>query len=128
MIGNLQSPPPRLAPGSFHHVMTNPPYQAVEDGRASPNPIKAAANQEGGVDLMAWMRFSVNMLQPKGSLVVVYRADRLDDLAGGAAGAGRRGRHLSAVAESRAPGQAHPAAGPQGRRLAADIDAGHGAA
>ncbi|HXP98101.1 MAG TPA: methyltransferase [Telmatospirillum sp.] len=80
MIGTLQSPPPRLAPGSFHHVMTNPPYQAVDDGRASPHPGKAMSNQEADVDLAAWMRFAVNMLQPKGSLVVVYRADRLDDL------------------------------------------------
>lgn len=80
MIGSLLAPPPRLAPGSFHHVMTNPPYQAAEDGRASPHLGKAMANQEGEVDLSAWMRFAVNMLQPKGSLVVVYRADRLDDL------------------------------------------------
>jgi tRNA1(Val) A37 N6-methylase TrmN6 len=80
MIGNLQIPPPRLAPGSFHHVMTNPPYQAVDEGRASPYPSKAMSNQEADVDLAAWMRFAVNMLQPKGSLVVVYRADRLDDL------------------------------------------------
>ncbi len=80
LIGSLQMPPPRLAPGSFHHVMTNPPYQTAEDGRASPHPGKALANQEGEVDLAAWMRFAVNMLQPKGSLVVVYRADRLDDL------------------------------------------------
>jgi tRNA1(Val) A37 N6-methylase TrmN6 len=80
MIGSLQTPPPRLAPGSFHHVMTNPPYQAAEDGRASPHPGKAASNQEGEVDLAAWMRFAVNMLQPRGSLVVIYRADRLDDL------------------------------------------------
>ncbi len=80
LIGSLQAPPPRLAPGSFHHVMTNPPYQAAEDGRASPHSGKAAANQEREVDLAAWMRFAVNMLQPKGSLVVVYRADRLDDL------------------------------------------------
>lgn len=80
MIGSLQTPPPRLAPGSFHHVMTNPPYQAAEDGRASPHSGKAMANQEGDVDLAAWMRYAINMLQPKGSLVVVYRADRLDDL------------------------------------------------
>jgi tRNA1(Val) A37 N6-methylase TrmN6 len=80
MIGTLQAPPPRLAPGSFHHVMTNPPYQSADGGRASPNPIKAAANQEGEVDLPAWMRLAVNMLQPKGTLVVVHRADRLDEL------------------------------------------------
>ncbi|MTJ81716.1 MAG: methyltransferase [Telmatospirillum sp.] len=80
MIGTVQAPPPRLSPGSFHHVMTNPPYQSADAGRASPNASKAAANQEGDVDLAAWMRFAANMLQPKGTLVVIHRADRLDDL------------------------------------------------
>jgi tRNA1(Val) A37 N6-methylase TrmN6 len=80
LVGRLQTPPPRLGPGSFHHVMTNPPYGTAEGGVASPHPGKAAANQEGDVDLGAWMRFAVNMLQPKGTLVAVHRADRLDDL------------------------------------------------
>lgn len=80
MIGNLQAPPPRLAPGSFHHVMTNPPYQEADHGTPSPNPSKALANQESAVELEPWMRFCVNMLRPKGCLLVVYRADRLDDL------------------------------------------------
>lgn len=80
LIGRLEQPPPRLAPGSFHHVMTNPPFQEAGTGTASPIPGKALANQEGSVDLQAWMRFAINMLRPKGSLVVVYRADRLDDL------------------------------------------------
>jgi len=79
MIGTLQAPPPRLAPGSFHHVMTNPPYNAAE-GTPSENAGKDAANREGEVDLAAWMRFAVNMLRPKGSLTVIYRADRLDEL------------------------------------------------
>ena len=78
MIGSLRAPPPRLAPGSFHHVMTNPPYH--DGGTPSPNPGKALANQESEVELEPWMRFCVNMLRPKGSLLVVYRADRLDDL------------------------------------------------
>ena len=79
MIGTLQAPPPRLAPGSFHHVMTNPPYNAPE-GTPSPSSIKDAANREAEVDLAAWMRFAVNMLRPKGVLTVVFRADRLDSL------------------------------------------------
>ena len=78
IIGSLASPPPRLAPGSYHHVMTNPPYS--DTGPLSPHPGKAAANHQGEVDLAAWMRFAVNMLRPKGTLVVVHRADRLDDL------------------------------------------------
>ena len=79
MIGALQTPPPRLAPGSFHHVMTNPPYNSSE-GTPSPTAGKDAANRESEIDLAAWMRFAVNMLRPKGSLTVIYRADRLDDL------------------------------------------------
>jgi tRNA1(Val) A37 N6-methylase TrmN6 len=79
MIGTLQQPPPRLAPGSFHHVMTNPPFNAPE-GTPSPSAIKDAANREAEVDLTAWMRFAVNMLRPKGVLTVVFRADRLDAL------------------------------------------------
>lgn len=79
LIGTLQMPPPRLAPGSFHHVMTNPPFHPAE-GTASPNAGKDAANREGEIDLASWMRFAVNMLRPKGSLTVIHRADRLDEL------------------------------------------------
>jgi tRNA1(Val) A37 N6-methylase TrmN6 len=80
MIGRLEAPPPRLAPGSYHHVMTNPPYVEAGTGTPAPHAGKAAATREGGVDLAAWMRFAVNMLRPKGTLVAVHRADRLDDL------------------------------------------------
>jgi tRNA1(Val) A37 N6-methylase TrmN6 len=79
MIGNLAAPPPRLAPGSFHHVMTNPPFHPG-DAPPSPDPGRDAANREGAVDLVLWMRFAVAMLRPKGCLVTIYRADRLDDL------------------------------------------------
>lgn len=79
LIGSLQQPPPRLAPGSFHHVMTNPPFNH-SDSPASPKEAKDLANREGEIDLAAWMRFAVNMLRPKGNLIVIYRADRLDDL------------------------------------------------
>lgn len=79
IIGNIQSPPPRLAPGSFHHVMTNPPYHH-KAGTPSPHAGKALANAEGEVDLASWMKLCVTMLRPKGTLVVVYRADRLDEL------------------------------------------------
>jgi len=78
VIGSIQAPPPRLAPGSFHHVMTNPPYH--RGGTLSPHAGKAQANTESEVDIAAWMRMCVTMLRPKGTLVVVHRADRLDEL------------------------------------------------
>src|SRR6185437_2187064 len=36
MIGDLLQPPPRLSPGSFDHVMANPPFN--EQGRAAALP------------------------------------------------------------------------------------------
>lgn len=80
LTGNLLAPPPRLAPGSFHHVMTNPPFVEAEAASPSPDPSKHAANVETAATLEQWMRFCVNMLRPKGTLTVIHRSDRLDDL------------------------------------------------
>jgi tRNA1(Val) A37 N6-methylase TrmN6 len=72
--------PPRLAPGTFHHVMTNPPHRAAEDGTAPPDPSKAAANMESSADLSAWLNFCLLMLRSKGCLTMVHRADRLGEI------------------------------------------------
>jgi tRNA1(Val) A37 N6-methylase TrmN6 len=76
--GNIAAPPPRLAPGTFHHVMTNPPHLAT--GTRPADPGRAAAHMEGTVDLDAWILACITLLRPKGTLAVVHRADRLDDL------------------------------------------------
>jgi len=92
LTGSLLAPPPRLAPGTFDHVMTNPPYLEAARATAPPDASKAAANVEGEADLGEWLRFCVTMLRPKGMLTVIHRADRLDRLL-----AGLRGR-VGAVA------------------------------
>ncbi len=81
MVGDLTRPPPRLAAGSFHHVMSNPPYLA-DDGVAnhSPNPSKATATVEAAGDLAEWVDFCVRMVRHKGSVTFIHRADRLDEL------------------------------------------------
>jgi len=78
--GDLLRPPPRLEPGSFAHVMANPPF--LESGTASPSPetAKAAANIEGEADLAAWVRFALLMARPKGSISFIHRADRMEQL------------------------------------------------
>ncbi len=80
MIGDLLHPPPRLSPGAFDHVMANPPFN--EPGRASPaaQPGKAASTVEGDADLAAWVRFSLAMVRPKGTVTFIHRADRIDAL------------------------------------------------
>ncbi len=80
MSGDLLRPPPRLEPGSFAHVMANPPFLEAEAATAPPDPGKAAAHVEGDADLAAWMRFALTMVRPKGSITFIHRADRMEQL------------------------------------------------
>jgi tRNA1(Val) A37 N6-methylase TrmN6 len=79
MIGDLLRAPPRLSPGTFDHVMANPPYG--ERGRSTPAiESKTQATIEGAADLAAWVRFALAMVRPKGSITFIHRADRIDTL------------------------------------------------
>ncbi len=78
VAGDLAKPPPRLAPGSFHHVMCNPPHLAAERAPAAPSRARELATREAATRLEAWVGGALAMLRPKGSLTVVHRADRLD--------------------------------------------------
>jgi tRNA1(Val) A37 N6-methylase TrmN6 len=86
MVGDLLHPPLRLSPGSFDHVMANPPF--IERGRGSeaPNPAKAAAKIEGEAALGDWVRFALVMVRAKGTVTFIHRADRIDALLGQLAG------------------------------------------
>jgi tRNA1(Val) A37 N6-methylase TrmN6 len=86
MAGDLLQPPPRLSPGSFDHVMANPPF--IERGRGSeaPNPAKTAANIEGEAAIGDWVRFALVMVRAKGTVTFIHRADRIDALLGQLAG------------------------------------------
>jgi tRNA1(Val) A37 N6-methylase TrmN6 len=80
MAGDLLHSPPRLEPSTFAHVMANPPF--LEAGRATPptDPAKARAAIEGEADLEAWVKFGLSMARNKGTLTLIHRADRLDQL------------------------------------------------
>jgi tRNA1(Val) A37 N6-methylase TrmN6 len=78
--GNVAAPPFELRPGSFDAVMLNPPYRPEESGTSSPHAMKQRANEEGEADLGVWLGAALEMVKPKGSIVVVHRADRLDEI------------------------------------------------
>ncbi len=80
VTGDLSAPLAGLVPGSFDHVMANPPFQAAGHGTAPPGPVKAAAHVEGGATLEAWVAFCLRMARRKGTVTIVHRADRLDAL------------------------------------------------
>lgn len=97
MVGDVAKPPARLAPGTFDHVMANPPYLEAARAQASPDPNRAGANVEGkarganGADLASWLRLALAMAKNGGTLTLIHRADRmahvLEGLKAGAGGA-----------------------------------------
>lgn len=82
--GDLLDPPPGLAPDfapvGFDRVMMNPPYLRAGAASPPPDPWKAAANVEGEAGLVDWLRFAAAMLKSSGTLTLVHRADRLDEI------------------------------------------------
>ena len=82
LFGDLLRAPPRLAAGTFDHVMSNPPYLEEYRANASPTAEKNLANTETDADLHSWARFCLMMVKPKGTLTFIHRADRLDHILG----------------------------------------------
>jgi tRNA1(Val) A37 N6-methylase TrmN6 len=78
--GDLLRPPASIGPAMFDHVMANPPYMPPDRGGPPPEASKAIAMVEGEADLAAWIDFCLLMVKPKGSVTMVHRADRLDEL------------------------------------------------
>nr|WP_246152138.1 methyltransferase [Roseospira navarrensis] len=75
--GTLLAPPTPVTARPFDAVLTNPPY--MEDGTRPPDPGRAAAHATD-IPLAAWIGACLDRLRPKGRLVVIHRADRLDAL------------------------------------------------
>jgi len=75
--GDLMAPAEAMAPGPFDVVLTNPPYE--EAGTRPPDPGRAGAHA-ATVPLARWVGACLARLRPKGRLVVIHRADRLDAL------------------------------------------------
>jgi tRNA1(Val) A37 N6-methylase TrmN6 len=71
------------APGSFAHAMCNPPFFDEGKSTASPHLLKSQAHAFGPDDLDLWAKLLHAMLQPRGSVTVVHRADSLGQLLDG---------------------------------------------
>lgn len=78
--GDLLAPPETLGTVGFDRVMMNPPYLKAGAASVPPDDWKAAANVEGAAGLADWVRFADRMLKPRGSLTMVHRADRIEDI------------------------------------------------
>jgi tRNA1(Val) A37 N6-methylase TrmN6 len=80
LVGDLVQPPPRLAWGSFDHVMTNPPHLAAPTASAPQLAERAIAHVEGAVPLSLWLQGCLRMLKPGGMLTLIHRAERVGEI------------------------------------------------
>lgn len=85
-LGDLLAPPVRLSPASFDHVMANPPFLPEGSGRPPRHSGRTQAMVEGEVTLSGWLDFCLRMVRQGGTVTVIHRADRLDELLGGLTG------------------------------------------
>jgi tRNA1(Val) A37 N6-methylase TrmN6 len=68
--------------GQFDHVVTNPPYLAAAVADPSPDAAKALATVESSADLVRWLAVATMAAKPAGTLLVIHRSDRLEEIAG----------------------------------------------
>ncbi len=69
-----------FSPGSFHHVVTNPPFRHPVSGRLCLDSQEALARHEILIDLEGILKAAFFALVPKGRLSIVYPAERLSFL------------------------------------------------
>ena len=81
--GDLLSPPEELTTGVFDHVMANPPYMAAGRGNPPPDASKRAATVEGAAGLADWLGFLSSRARDGGTITVIHRFDRAQEVAAG---------------------------------------------
>lgn len=80
--GSIAEGHPALAPGSFDHVMVNPPYFGEGEGLTPSGDSRGIATTGPGTTLADWVDYAVRMARPRGSITFIYRADRCHELIG----------------------------------------------
>jgi tRNA1(Val) A37 N6-methylase TrmN6 len=65
---------------AFDHVATNPPYLAAAVADPSPELSKALATVESSADLARWLAVATTAAKPGGTITIIHRSDRLDDI------------------------------------------------
>jgi tRNA1(Val) A37 N6-methylase TrmN6 len=69
-----------LARESADLVLTNPPFAAQGEGRASPDANRRRAHVMHGGSLDDWLRAAASCLRPGGQLAMIHRADALGEV------------------------------------------------
>ena len=81
--GDLLEPPEKLTPGGFNHVMANPPYTPAGQGNLPIDASKRKATVEGAATLLDWLEFLLSRVCVDGSITIIHRYDRSDEVIAG---------------------------------------------
>ncbi len=66
--------------GIYDHVMVNPPYLAAGTAIRSPQATKGLARMDSNASLRDWMKFCVHKAKNRGTITIIYPADRMDEV------------------------------------------------
>ncbi len=66
--------------GAYDHGMVNPPYLSEGKAIRPPAATKGLAHMDESVSIKDWMRFCVHKVKNKGTVTIIYRADRVDEV------------------------------------------------
>jgi len=80
--GDVQDPPDSLTGRTFDWVITNPPWTEAGTGTVPPTLTKAIGHVESDADLSEWLKAATGFLRHKGTVVMIHRADRIDQIIG----------------------------------------------
>ncbi|MCW8915008.1 MAG: methyltransferase [Magnetovibrio sp.] len=78
--GDIQKPPAEIEPESYTHVFANPPFMQDDRGHHPPDQSKRLAHVESHTNLADWVQAALGFCKRKGSITIIQRADRLDEL------------------------------------------------
>jgi tRNA1(Val) A37 N6-methylase TrmN6 len=78
--GDLLKPPKAFLSDCFDHVMANPPYFREGQGNFPKDFSKKTATIEGSAILSDWLKFLLTCLCDKGTLTIIHRYDRSEEV------------------------------------------------
>jgi len=79
ITGDLACPPAALA-HDYDHVVSNPPYHEPGSSHASPQRSRDLARRESHLGLGAWIGACLARLRPGGTLTLIQRAGRQEEV------------------------------------------------
>ena len=80
VTGNLMNLPSELEGARFDHVMTNPPFVAAGQTPSHCALKRKAHHEDAEVTIEVWLTACLKLLKDRGTLSVIHRMDRLDQM------------------------------------------------